>query len=136
MTQPNKEEKAPEKIDDDPIPGLKKAIGKKVWNENAAHREKGPAVSSNKGLARQSLFRSDNDQIRSQIGNNKFVWQVMTPFELDGLVNPEIQAKKGAAQSASMSELKRKQEMMGDLYVDEDDDTRGCRLYDKDYAEM
>jgi hypothetical protein len=35
-----------------------------------------------------------------------------------------------------MNELKRKQEMMGDLYVDEDDDTLGCRLYDKDFAAM
>ncbi len=25
---------------------------------------------------------------------------------------------------------------MGDLYVDEDDDVRGCRLYDKDFAAM
>ena len=58
----------------------------------------------------------------------------MTPFELDAVVNPEIQQKKGG--TSSMSELKRRQEMMGDLYVDEDDDTRGCRLYDKDFEAM
>ena len=61
----------------------------------------------------------------------------MTPFELDAVVNPEIQQKKGAINaSSSMTELKRRQEMMGDLYVDEDDDTRGCRLYDKDFEAM
>ena len=61
----------------------------------------------------------------------------MTPFELDAVVNPEIQLKKGASTNASsMIELKRRQEMMGDLYVDEDDDTRGCRLYDKDFEAM
>jgi hypothetical protein len=26
--------------------------------------------------------------------------------------------------------------MMGDLYVNEDDDSRGCRLYDKDFEAM
>jgi hypothetical protein len=50
-------------------------------------------------------------------------------------VNPEIQQKKGA-NASSINELKRRQELMGDLYVDEDDDVRGCRLYDKDFAAM
>jgi hypothetical protein len=64
MTQPNKEEKEKAKEEDDePIPGLKKAIAKKVWNENAASREKGPVAP--KGLARLSLFRSENEQIRA-----------------------------------------------------------------------
>jgi hypothetical protein len=40
---------------------MKKAIAKKVWNENAAVREKGPAMKSQGNLARQSLFRSDNE---------------------------------------------------------------------------
>ena len=65
MTQTIKDEKANNEDDDDPIPGLKKAIAKKVWNENAAVREKGPTQSNIKGLARFSLFRSDNEQIRA-----------------------------------------------------------------------
>jgi len=38
---------------------------------------------------RFSLYRSENESIRAQIGNNKFVWQVMTPFELEAIVNPQ-----------------------------------------------
>ena len=107
MTQPLKEEKEEPPVDDEPIPGLKKAIVKKVWNENAAVREKGPAPSTGGNIVRQSLFRSDNDTVRQQVGNNKFVWKVMTPFELDGIINPEIQPKKGTS-GASINELKRK----------------------------
>jgi hypothetical protein len=40
---------------------MKKAIAKKVWNDNAAVREKGPAQNAQRNLARQSLFRSDNE---------------------------------------------------------------------------
>jgi|LauGreDrversion4_2_1035121.scaffolds.fasta_scaffold582897_1 hypothetical protein len=61
MTQIRKEEKEAPPVDDEPIPGMKKAIAKKVWNENAATREKAPVLNSTGGLARQSLFRSDND---------------------------------------------------------------------------
>ena len=125
MTQPRKEEKEAAPIDDDPMPGMKKAIAKKVWNENPAVREKAPAPSSSGGLALQSLFRSDNEQIRAQIGNNKFVWYVTKPLELDSVFNPEIHSKKGSTLSSSMYELKRRQEMIGDFYVDEDDESRG-----------
>jgi len=36
-----------------------------------------------------------------------------------------------------MNEIKRRQEMMGELYIDEDDDNiTGCRIYDKDFELM
>ena len=58
----------------------------KVWNLNAQPNVKGPAIGA---APRFSLYRSENESVRAQIGNNKFVWQVMTPFELDDIVNPQ-----------------------------------------------
>ena len=60
----------------------------KVWNQNSQPNNKGPAIGAG---PRFSLYRSENESIRAQIGNNKFVWQVMTPFELEAIVNPQQQ---------------------------------------------
>ena len=54
----------------------------------------------------------------------------MTPFELDSLVNPPVVSKKKGADG--LADLKRKQEVLGDFYEEEENDF-GCRLYDKDF---
>jgi hypothetical protein len=61
----------------------------------------------------------------------------MTPFELDAVINPQLASKK-QLESSSVSELRRKQEMMmGELYLDNEEESSdriiGCRLYDKDF---
>ena len=59
----------------------------------------------------------------------------MAPFELELVINPpeKVDPKKRDANSAS--ELKKKQELMGDFYEDDENDF-GCRLYDKDFDQM
>ena len=54
---------------------------------------------------RESKFKNENEAIAKLIGSNKFVWQVMTPFELDMLVNPEDPSKKKKA-TTSADQLK------------------------------
>lgn len=62
----------------------------------------------------------------------------MTPFELDAIVNPQKPNQGSSANS--VSELKRKQELLGDLYLDQEDENGskafGTRLYDKDFDQM
>lgn len=83
-------------------------------------------------MQRSSLFRSDNDAIRRQIGSNPFVWQVMTPFDLDQLINPPEKKEAKVKDPNSIAELKKRQELMGDFY-EEDENDFGCRLYDTDF---
>jgi hypothetical protein len=44
----------------------------------------------------------------------------MTPFELDTLVNANWY-KKAASTAGSVADIRRKQEAMGELYLDEED---------------
>ena len=64
------------------------------------------ALSAN--MQRSSLFRSDNDAIRRQIGSNPFVWQVMTPFDLDNLINPPEKKEAKVKDPNSIAELKKR----------------------------
>lgn len=75
------------------------------------------AVSAKKGFGmnkaagysmRQSLYRSENSEIRKQIGNNKLVWQVMTPFELDSLVNANWYKRPSTAGSGGVADMRKK----------------------------
>lgn len=56
----------------------------------------------------------------------------MTPFELDALVNPPVKLDSKKIDPNAMSEMKKKQQMMGDFYEENENDL-GCRLYDKDF---
>ena len=53
----------------------------------------------------------------------------MTPFDLDSLINP---LSKDPKKKESLVDLKRKQDLMGDFYEDDENDF-GSRLYDKDF---
>lgn len=59
----------------------------------------------------------------------------MTPFELDGIINPEIK-KKQKKDAESISEIKRKTALLGDIFEDDEDGDFGLRLYDAELDEM
>ena len=82
--------------------------------------EKGKVAAT---AGRSSLYRSESEAMKQQIGSNKFVTQTMNPFDLDGLVNP----KKARSDNAS--------------FFDDDDPNKrnnlfGSRLYDQDFEAL
>lgn len=64
----------------------------------------------------------------------------MTPFELDGLINANWYKRPSTAGSGGVADMRKKQENMGELYLDEEDNPHdnefGSRLYDKDFEAM
>ncbi|CDW89694.1 cysteine protease family c02 [Stylonychia lemnae] len=91
------------------------------------------ALASN--ILRTSIFRPDNEQIKKQIGSNQFVWNVMTPFELESIINPPSKVDLKKRDQNTVSDAKRYQQMLGDFY-EEDENDFGCRLYDQDFDQL
>lgn len=83
------------------------------------------------GVKRSSLFRSDNEHIRRQIGENRHMRDIMTPFALDSIINVDTD-KSNTKKRSERGTAKAKKSKLEFLDTDDEAEEEGLgdQLFD------